>query len=83
MRFLYREGRKFLTAHVALQERDIALFAGNFGAKLCGPHLDGVAFVMEEDETARPIYTRFFGAVGVVFEANGVAHLVEQFFGGG
>lgn len=36
---------------------------------------------MKKDETADPIGISLFGAVGVVFEAEGFTELVEEFFG--
>ena len=45
------------------------------------PHFGGVTFVVEEDETAHPVYIRGFGAIGIVFESQGFAELVEEFFG--
>jgi len=48
-------------------------------------HLCGVAFVVKEDVAASPVEIGLFGAVGVVFGADGIAHAVEEFFvlGGG
>ena len=43
-------------------------------------HFFGVAFVVEENVLADPVYVGFFGAGGVLFEADKVAVLVEQFF---
>jgi len=37
-----------------------------------------VAFVVEQDEVANPVDVGLFGAAGVVFEAQGVANLVEE-----
>jgi len=41
---------------------------------------NGLLFFMEEDEAADPIDVGFFGAIGVVFCAEGIGELVEQFF---
>ncbi len=43
-------------------------------------HFARVAFVVEEDKALDPIYIGLFGANGIVFEADGVAHLVKEFF---
>jgi len=61
---------------------------GKEGSDFGGAHLCRVAFVMEEDVAFGPIQVGFFGAVGVMFEANDIAHtfdklsagLVEYFF---
>ncbi len=53
---------------------------GEEGSDFRGVHFGGVAFVVEEDEAAHPVDVGFFGAVGVVFDAQGVAELVEEFF---
>ncbi len=50
------------------------------GLDLGGAHLCGMALVVEEDEAARPVHVSLFGAVGVVFDAQGFAELVEEFF---
>lgn len=47
---------------------------------LCDAHFFGVAFVVVEDVLADPVDVGFFGAGGVLFEANEIAVLVEQFF---
>lgn len=48
-------------------------------------HFTRMPFVVEQDVTADPVEVGFFGAQGVVFSADGVADLVEEFFvfGGG
>jgi len=48
----------------------------NFGCA----HLCRVAFLVKEDVAPDPIQVGFFGAVGVVFEADGFAQLFEEFF---
>jgi hypothetical protein len=42
-------------------------------------HFNGMAFVVEKDERRDPIHVGLFGAVGIVFGADGVAHLIEKF----
>lgn len=49
----------------------------NFGSA----HFEGMAFVVEEDVTAYPVYVSLFGAVRVMPGAEDVARLVEEFFG--
>lgn len=46
-----------------------------------GAHLVGVASVMEENETLDPLEVSVFGADGVVFEVDGIAHPIQQFLG--
>ena len=53
------------------------------GLDLIGAHVFGVAFIMKEDVAFDPVLVGLFGAVGVVFGADGVAHLIEQFAGRG
>ncbi len=43
-------------------------------------HFAGVFFVVEEDVAANPVDIGFFGALGVVFSADGVADLFEELF---
>jgi len=42
-----------------------------------------MAFLMEEDVTAHPLQVAFFGAVGVMPGAEGLARLGEQLFSRG
>jgi hypothetical protein len=56
---------------------------GDEGLDLIGAHVFGVAFIMKEDVAFDPVLAGLFGAVGVVFGADGVAHLIEQFAGRG
>jgi hypothetical protein len=42
-------------------------------------HLGGVAFVMEEDEAVHPVHVRGLGAIGIRFEPQDFAQLVEKF----
>ena len=42
------------------------------GADFIGAHLGGMFFMVEEDVAARPVEVGFFGAVGVVFGAQGI-----------
>lgn len=44
---------------------------------LCA-HIFGMAFVVKEDAAANPGYVGFFGALGVMFDADGITHLVEE-----
>ncbi len=61
---------------------DVALGGkmGEEGLNVGCAHFGRVAFVAEEDEAANPVYVGFFGAVGVVFGAQGVADLVQELF---
>jgi hypothetical protein len=52
---------------------------GEEGLDFWGAHVFGVTFVMEEDVAFDPVAVGLFGAVGVVFEAQGVGDLVEEF----
>ena len=45
-------------------------------------HGGGVTFVMEEDVAFDPIFVVLFGAVGVVFEANGIETWSRSLRGG-
>ena len=51
------------------------------GQRFLGAHIFGVALIVKKDEVAGLIYIRLFSMVGVMFEANGSAHLIEKFFG--
>lgn len=51
------------------------------GANLVFVHFARVAFAVEEDVAFDPVFVGLFGAVGVVFGAQGVADLVHEFFG--
>ncbi len=87
------DGFDFLLEDFAVEEEDGAeglilcgcgdvAFSGEVGeegADFGCAHL-GVLFAMEEDVAANPVDVGFFGAVGVVFGAEGVGELVEQFF---
>ncbi len=42
-------------------------------------HVFGVALVMKQDKALDPVHVGFFGADGIVLEADHIAHLVEQF----
>ena len=42
-------------------------------------HLGKMAFVVKEDETRDPVHVSLFGAVGIVFGAYSVTHLIEEF----
>lgn len=52
---------------------------GEEGLDFWGAHVFGVAFAVEEDVAFDPVAVGLFGAVGVVFEAQGVGDLVEEF----
>jgi len=60
---------------------DVALHGqvGQVCLDLVHPHLPWMAFVVEEDEALDPIGVSLFGARGVMFEADHVPYLVEQF----
>jgi hypothetical protein len=45
----------------------------NFGTA----HVSGMAFGVKENVAAHPINVTFFGAVGVVLQANGIADLIQ------
>ena len=88
-----RQGVKFLLQDFPVEEEDgaegLALGGGGdvaFDSQMGEEGDDfgraqvfGVAFVMEEDEAFDPIHIGFFGADGIVFEADGVAKLIEEF----
>ena len=59
----------------------------SFGGEVCDEslyflcaHVFWVAFVVEEDVAPDPVFVCLFGAGGVMFDADGVAYLVEEFF---
>lgn len=54
---------------------------GQEGLDFWGTHIGGMAFVVEEDEAAHPVHVGLFGAVGVVFESEDLAELIQKFFG--
>lgn len=59
------------------------LFDGEVGEELLDfleSHISGVAFVVKEDVAFYPFAVGLFGAVGVVFDADGFGDLVEEFF---
>ncbi len=47
----------------------------NFGCT----HLSRMPLLVEEDITLDPFLVRLFGAEGVMFQANGIADLIEDF----
>lgn len=51
------------------------------GQRFFGAHVLWVAFAVVEDVAFDPVFVGLFGAVGVVFESDGVTHLVEEFAG--
>jgi len=52
----------------------------NKSLDFCAAHVFGVAFFVEEDVAANPFDVGLFGALGVVFDADGIADLFEEFF---
>ena len=40
-------------------------------------------FFMEEDKSLDPVHIRLFGAVGIMLQAQGFPHLIEELFGWG
>ena len=53
---------------------------GEKGVDLGGAHVVRMALIVKNDKAAGPIYVGFFRAVGVVFVADGIPHLIEEFF---
>jgi hypothetical protein len=51
---------------------------GEEGFDFGDAHFVGVTFVVEEDEAADSLNVGFFGAIGIVLEANGIADLVKE-----
>jgi hypothetical protein len=49
------------------------------GADLLDVHLGRIAFVVEQNETLRPIYVGLFNAVRIMFEGQFFAQLVKKF----
>ena len=80
--------------HVTIQEEDCAegliLCGGRKGSLrgkvgdeslyFPGAHVFGVAFVVEEDVAGNPIFVCFFGAGGIMFDADGIGDLIEELF---
>lgn len=54
---------------------------GDEGLDFGGAHVFGVAFVVEEDVAFDPVFVGLFGAVGVVFGADGGGDEVHEFWG--
>jgi hypothetical protein len=84
-----------LFEHFAVEEEEgaegLVLGAGSH-LLLCGQvseegfdfrcsHILGVAFVVEEDVAFDSVDVGLFGAVGIMLAAQGMAHLVQQFWG--
>ena len=58
------------------------LFGGQMGEKRLDfrrAHFTRVALVVEEDIAFDPFFIGLLGAIGIVFEANGIANLLEDF----
>ncbi len=53
---------------------------GNKGLNFFGAHVFGMAFIVEEDVANDPVFVSLFGALGIMFNADGVADLLEEFF---
>jgi hypothetical protein len=51
------------------------------GLDLRCAHLVGMALAMKEDEPPDPVDISIFGADGIVFEADGIAHPIQELFG--
>jgi len=54
---------------------------GEEGLNFRNAHVFGVAFALEDDVAFDPVFVGLLGAVGVVFEADGIGDLVEEFAG--
>jgi hypothetical protein len=49
---------------------------GEEGFDFWNAHFLGVAFVVEKDEAANPLYVGLFCSIGVMFKANGITDSV-------
>lgn len=67
---------------VGSRDGDLALSGkmGNEGADLGFSHVFGMALAVEEDVALDPVLVGLFGAVGVMFGAQGVADLIHELF---
>jgi len=54
---------------------------GEEGFNFWYAHLFGMSFIVEEDKVLDPGDISFFCTDGIVFTANGIAHLVQEFPG--
>ena len=54
---------------------------GEKGLDFRRTHVLGMAFVVQQDVARDPADVGLFGAVGVMFQAQGVAHLVQKSLG--
>jgi len=48
---------------------------------LGSPHFSGMAFIMKQDISFCPMYIRFFGAIGIMFQTDRIADLIVQLSG--
>jgi len=46
------------------------------GSKRLG-HVFGMTFIVKQDVASNPLHIGFFDAIGIVFNAKGISHLVE------
>ena len=62
---------------------DVAFYGqvGEEGFHFDTAHVFGMALVVEEDVARDPIGVGLLGAIGIVFEPQRIAHLIEKFFG--
>jgi hypothetical protein len=70
-----------LSARVLGGGDDIALDGevGETGIVLGGTHVIRMALVVKKDKAAGQTYKGFFQAVGVVYEEDGITHLIKEF----
>ena len=54
---------------------------GNELIDLCHSHFARVPFIVKEDIFPHPLDVSLFGAIRVLFDANIIPELVEEFFG--
>lgn len=75
---LFLEGQLYRGAAGSAGEIGHLIVEGNGPVCFCA-HLGRMAFVLKEDETRDPVHVSLLGAVGIVFGAYSVAHLIEEF----
>jgi len=68
-----------IVVRLILPEGDDTIRPSNFWCA----HLGGMTLVVEQNVASDPIDVGLFGAKGVVFKAQGVAYLIQQFRGAG